>query len=206
VSIDDFKAAAADYKSFGIPAEAPSLEGYLFPATYTFDPGLSAKQILQTMVDRMFKSLDAAGVAPADRHKVVTLASIIQKEGGSVTDFYKVSRVFTNRLNKGMLLQSDATVSYGAGGTTISTTAAQRADATNPYNTYAHPGLPVGPISAPGDDAIDAAINPVDGTWLYFVLVNGKTGETVFSNTVAEHNAAVKQWQAWLKANPDWQQ
>jgi UPF0755 protein len=204
VPLDELTAASADFASFGIPAEAPSLEGYLFPATYSFDPGLSAQELLQTMVDRMFKSLDAAGVAVEDRHRVLTLAALIQKEGGSTDDFYKVSRVFTNRLDQGMLLQSDATVSYGSGGTSILTTAAERADASNPYNTYVHAGLPVGPICAPGDDAIDAALNPVDGTWLYFVLVNGKTGETTFSTTLAEHNAAVKVWQKWLKDNPDW--
>jgi UPF0755 protein len=204
IDIDELNTAAADFTSFGLPEQAPSLEGYLFPATYSFDPGLSAHDLLQTMVTRMFKSLDAAGVAPEDRHSVVTLASLVQKEGGNVEDFYKVSRVFTNRLDQGILLQSDATVSYGSGNTSISTTAAERADASNPYNTYVHPGLPVGPICAPGDDAIDAALNPVDGSWLYFVLVNGETGETTFSNTLAEHNAAVKVWQKWLKDHPDW--
>ena len=203
IDLAEFEAAAADLASFGIPAQAPSLEGYLFPATYTFDPGLSAHDILAQMVARCFQSLDAQGVAVDDRHRVLTLAALIQKEGGSKDDFYKVSRVFTNRINIGMLLQSDATVSYGSGGTSISTTAAERADANNPYNTYVHAGLPVGPIGAPGDDAIDAALHPVDGPWLYFVLINGETGETTFSETLAQHNAAVKVWQAWLKAHPD---
>lgn len=204
VPLADFKAAAADYASFGIPAEAPSLEGYLFPATYTFDPGLSAHDILQTLVNRQFQALDSAGVAVADRHRVLTMAGLIQKEGGPVADFPQVSRVFTNRIEQGMLLQSDATVSYGAGSTSIFTTDAQRADASNPYNTYVHQGLPIGPISAPGDAAIAAALNPVAGPWLYFVLVNGETGETTFSTTNAEHNAAVKVWQKWLKDHPDW--
>jgi UPF0755 protein len=204
ISLEEFQTAAKDYASFGIPSKAPSLEGYLFPATYSFDPDLTAQQILQTMVDRMFTSLDAAGVSEANRHKVVTLAALIQKEGGKVSDFYKVSRVFTNRLDQGMLLQSDATVSYGAGSTGIFTTAAQRADAKNKYNTYVHPGLPIGPICAPGDDAIKAALKPVAGSWLYFVLVNGKTGQTTFSNTIAEHEAAVAVWRQWLKDNPDW--
>jgi UPF0755 protein len=203
IELAEFETASKDLASFGIPAEAPSLEGYLFPATYTFDPGLSAHDILQQLVDRSIKSLDAAGVAPADRHRVLTMAALIQKEGGSVDDFYKVSRVFQNRIDQGMLLQSDATVSYGAGSSSISTTGAQRADANNPYNTYVHPGLPVGPIGAPGDDAIDAALHPADGPWLYFVLVNGETGETAFSKNLAEHNAAVKVWQKWLRAHPD---
>jgi UPF0755 protein len=202
VSEEQLKAAAADRGSFGIPAQAPSLEGYLFPATYQFDPGTTAHQMLQTMVDKMFSVLDADGVAPEQRHQVLTLASMTQKEGGSTADFLKVARVWDNRLAIGMHLQSDATVSYGVGGTTIETTPAERADASNPYNTYANPGLPIGPIANPGQAAIDATLHPAAGPWLYFVLVNGDTGETVFSTTLAEHNAAVKLWQQWLSAHP----
>jgi UPF0755 protein len=195
-------AAAADYKTYGLPAEAPSLEGYLFPATYNLDPGLSAHQIFQLFVDTMFQHLKAAGVAPADYHKTLTLAGLTQKEGGNVDDFYKIARVWDNRLAKGMNLQSDASVAYGAGSTSIETTPAQRADKSNPYNTYANPGLPIGPISNPGDKAIDATLHPADGTWLYFVVVNCKTGETVFSDTIAQQNAANAQLGQWLKANP----
>jgi UPF0755 protein len=202
ISGDQLKAAAADYKSYGLPAEAPSLEGYLFPATYTLDPGITAHQVFQTMVTEMFRRLDAAGVLPADRHRVLTLAALTQKEGGNDADFLKVARVWDNRLAQGMNLQSDATVSYGVGGTTISTTNAERADKSNPYNTYANPGLPIGPISNPGQAAIDATLHPADGPWLFFVLVNGDTGETTFSTTLAEHNAAVKVWQTWLRAHP----
>jgi UPF0755 protein len=202
VTADQLTAAAADFHSYGLPAEAPSLEGYLFPATYNLDPGLTAHDMVQMMVKEMFARLDAAGVAPADRHHVLTLAALTQKEGGNAADFLKVARVWDNRLAQGMHLQSDATVSYGVGGTTISTTDAERADASNPYNTYANPGLPIGPISNPGEAAINATLHPADGPWLYFVLVNGETGETTFSTTLAEHNAAVKVWQAWLRAHP----
>ncbi len=202
VPLAALQAAAKHPSAYGVPSGAPSLEGFLFPATYQFDPGLPAKTILQRMVARMNQSLKAHGVSRADELKVLTLASIIQKEGGSTKDFYKVSTVFHNRLRQGIRLQSDATVSYGAHSSKILTTAAQRADAANRYNTYAHAGLPVGPIAAPGDAAIDAALHPVKGAWLYFVLVNGQTGQTVFSNTLAEHNVAVAQWQAWLHAHP----
>jgi len=200
--LSQLQAEAKNFTQFGLPAGAPSLEGFLFPATYNFDPGTPAKVMLQAMVTRMNTSLKSHGVAPADELRVLTLASIIQKEGGTSADFYKVSRVFTNRLAVKMPLQSDATVSYGAGSKTISTTGAQRADASNPYNTYAHAGLPVGPIASPGDTAIDAALHPVAGPWIYFVLVNGYTGETVYSTTAAGQAAGVKQWQAWLKAHP----
>jgi UPF0755 protein len=202
VPMSQLQAEAKNFSQFGLPAGFPSLEGYLFPATYSFDPGTTAKVMLQAMVTRMTQSLKSHGVAPADALRVLTLASVIQKESGTSSDDYKVSRVFTNRLAVGMPLQSDATVSYGAGSKTIATTAAQRADASNLYNTYAHAGLPVGPIASPGDTAIDAAIHPVAGPWIYFVLVNGDTGETVFSTTAAGQAAGVKQWQAWLKAHP----
>jgi UPF0755 protein len=206
VPLADLEAAAKNPSAYGVPKAAPSLEGFLFPATYQFDPGTPAKTILQRMVSRMNQSLKSHGVSAADELKVLTLASIIQKEGGSTKDFYKVSTVFHNRLNQGINLQSDATVSYGANSSKILTTAAQRANAANKYNTYIHAGLPVGPIAAPGDAAIDAALHPVKGSWLYFVLVNGQTGQTVFSNTLAEHNVAVKQWQAWLRAHPGYGQ
>lgn len=202
IPVADYVAAAKDPTSYGVSPDAPGLEGYLFPATYRFDPGVDAKGVLTTLVDRTFASLDKAGVAPADRLKVLTLASIIQREAGrNPDDFYKVSRVFTNRLNDGWHLESDATVSYGSGRThTVWTTPEERADASNKYNTYANPGLPIGPIGAVGDLAIDAALHPVDGPWFYFVPVNLDTGETVFSETLAQHNAAVNQLHAWCAA------
>ena len=124
------------------------------------------------------------------------MASIVQKEGGSTDDFYKVSRVFANRIADGMPLQSDATVAYGTGSKEVDTTDAQRNDESNKYNTYVIQGLPVGPISNPGDDAIKAALNPADGTWLYFVTVNLDTGLTCFSDTIDQHDAAVLLYQA----------
>jgi UPF0755 protein len=193
---DEFKAAGADFASLGVPADAPSIEGFLFPATYEFQPNQTAAEMLKTMVDRTYEALDAAGVAVDQRTYVLTLAGLIQSESGSTEDMYKVSRVFQNRIADGMNLQSDATVRYGAGGGEVDTTAAERENAANPYNTYANPGLPVGPISNPGDDAIDAALHPAEGEWRYFVTVNLDTGETVFSVTADEHAAAVEQYQA----------
>ena len=198
---EEFKAVTLT--DLGLSTKLPSLEGYLFPATYDLDKSLTAKQILQMMVNRMTEELDAAGVAPNKRHEVLTLASVIQKEARKTGDFYKVSRVFLNRIANGMHLQSDATVSYGSGGTTVTTTDAERADP-NLYNTYVHAGLPVGPISAPGSLAIDAALHPAAGDWLYFCAINLKTGETVFSKTFAEHQRAVAQWQQWMRENPGW--
>jgi UPF0755 protein len=204
IPVSEFEAVAANYTALGVPESSPSLEGYLFPATYDFEPGVTATQMLQTMVDRMTQALDSAGVADEDRFRILTMAALIQKEAGSAEDMFIVSRLFYNRLEAGMNLQSDATVSYGSGGTSIHTTDAERADASNLYNTYANEGLPVGPISAPGDDAIAAAVAPADGNWLYMVLVNGETGETKFSETYEEHLVAVEEWQAWYNAHPGW--
>ncbi|MDQ4138708.1 MAG: endolytic transglycosylase MltG [Actinomycetota bacterium] len=205
VPLEELQAIAEDHESLGVPADAPSIEGYLFPATYEFDPGTPARDILQRMVDRMLESLDAAGVAPEDRHRILTIASLVQREAGTAEDFPKVSRVVYNRLDADMMLQFDSTSHYGwqvsrgeppTG--SVFTTDEERAD-DNPYNTYAKTGLPAGPIAAPGDAAIQAALNPADGDWLYFVAVNLETGESVFSSTLDEHNDAVEQLRAWCQ-------
>jgi len=202
--VSEFEEAAKNPTALGVPAGFPSIEGFLFPATYQFDPGTTAQGALQKLVATMQQHLQADGVPAGDDLKVLTMASIVQREAGSVPDMGKVARVFQNRLDKGMLLQSDATVSYGTGRTDhVTTTGAERADKSNKYNTYANPGLPIGPIALPGDDAIKAAMNPTPGPWIYFVAVNLKTGETVFSTTQAEHDAAVKQWQAWCKQSSE---
>jgi UPF0755 protein len=139
---------------------------------------------------------------PASRQEtVLTTASIVQAEGGSENDFGKVARVIANRLDdklrNGARLQMDSTVAYGTGKNGIFTTAAERADAKNRYNTYAHPGLPMGPIGNPGKAAIQAALRPTPGDWLFFVVVNLDTGETKFTSSKADHDRYTRQFQAW---------
>lgn len=209
VPLEEFEALEEDYKSFGLPGKAPSLEGYLFPARYEFDPGTSARDMVQRLVDRMKVALDDAGVASDDRHRVLTIASLVQREARHEEDFFKVSRVVQNRLDKGMMLQFDSTSHYGyrwAHGTEASgsvfTTDDERADG-NPYNTYVHKGLPPGPIAAPGEAAIRAATEPAQGNWLYFVAVNLATGETVFTETLSQHNDAVAQLRQWCRASDE---
>ncbi len=199
--LSDLQNAATNLTSIGVPADEVSAEGWLFPATYDFDPGITATSVLQQMVNRMKQELKRFKVAEKDAHRVLTLAALIQAEARLEEDFYKVSRVFLNRLSEGMHLQSDATVSYGVNGKTVSTSAADRSNK-NGYNTYLYGGLPIGPISAPGAIAIDAAVNPAAGKWLYFCTVNLKTGETVFSESYAEHGVAVRQWRQWMLENP----
>ncbi|MCP1502152.1 UPF0755 protein [Curtobacterium herbarum] len=202
----DVEAAAKDLSAYGLPSGVTTLEGWLFPATYPINPKWTAEQYFKTMVDTMKQHLKSAGVAEADQERVVVFASLVQKEAGLAADYPKVARVFQNRLDDGMLLQSDATVAYGTGNThRVTTTDAERADASNRYNTYQHEGLPPAPISNPGDLAINAVTKMATGNWRYFVTVNLETGETVFSDTLAQHEQAVKQFQAWLRAHPDYQ-
>ena len=203
IPVEEFQAAVKDPQKYGLPKNLPNMDGYLFPATYDLTKDTTASEIIQTMVDRMREELDKFGVSTADQHKVLTLASLVQREARATEDFYKVSRVFQNRLEADMPLQSCATISYFTGGSSFVNTAAERATK-NPYNTYLYPGLPIGPIGAPGSTAIDAALNPVTGPWLFFVAVNLESGETAFSTTYDEHLKAVSRWDAWLRQNPEW--
>lgn len=202
IPLEDLQAAVEDPSTYGV--EADSLEGWLFPAVYTFDPDATAEDVIRRMVDRTRESLDSAGVPDADAQRILTIASIIQREGRTA-DFDKVSRVIQNRLDQGMKLQMDSTAQYGYGelhaGSVSTSKEAQNDD--NPWNTYVIDGLPVGPIANPGDAAIDAAMHPADGPWLYFVTINLNTGETQFSETYEEHQQGIDKWHAWCRANPD---
>ena len=202
LNLSELESEVEDLSSLGIPANAPSIEGYLFPATYEFDPGASAETVVKTLVNRTLDELIDLGVAESAWHETLTMASIVQVEG-KPRDFAKVARVFFNRIEQGMPLQSDATVSYATNGTTVTTTDEQRAT-DSPYNTYYYTGLPVGPINSPGSDAIRATLQPETGEWLYFVTINLETGETVFTNTYQEHLVEVKKFQAWIREHPEW--
>ena len=181
----------------------PTLEGYLFPATYQFDPGVNAPEVIETMLQKTTEVLNRLGVDVSESLELLTFASIIQEEAKKREDFYKVSNVFHNRVEKGMLLQTDPTVKYYYEGS-IDSFQEGIADTSNPYNTYVYPGLPPGPISSPGELAIDAALNPADGDYLFFVTIDLRTGETVFSKTLREHEKAVELYRQWLRDNPDW--
>lgn len=200
--VEDFQAAVENPSTYGVAAD--SLEGWLFPAVYTFDPDVTAEQVIRRMVDRTRESLASADVPEADAQRILTIASIIQREGRA-DDFDKVSRVIQNRLDDGMKLQMDSTAQFGYGelhaGVVSTSEEAQFDD--NPWNTYVIDGLPKGPIATASDAAIDAAMHPADGPWLYFVTINPQTGETVFSTTYEEHQAAIGTWQQWCRDNPD---
>lgn len=195
--------AALDSQMSRVSDKAPTLEGYLFPATYTFDPGVTAEVVITAMVNRMEAELQSYDRELKDSHDLLSIAALIQAEGKIREDFFRISRVFANRLEVGMPLQSDPTVKYRYEGEQSNFTDGVR-DRSNPFNTYIFGGVPVGPVGNPGSLAIEAALRPADGDWLYFVSINLKTGETVFSETLAEHERAADLYRAWLRANPGW--
>lgn len=184
-------------------------EGYLFPATYGIGPQDKPLDILQMMVQRWQQAADDAdleteagklGYTPAE---LMTVASLVQAEGRG-NDMPKIARVIYNRIENpdngetNGLLQVDATVNYALhrkGVVAVTTDETQNTD--SPYNTYLNPGLPPGPIEAPGDDAIQAATHPASGSWLYYVTVNLKTGETKFAddyNTFLKYKQEYQQY------------
>jgi len=196
----EFEAALADTAALGLPAYAEgNPEGYLFPATYEFGPEAQPADMLKAMVVRWQQAVSdvdleakaqALGYTP---HEMMTIASLLEAEGrGDYTP--KIARVIYNRLenpDNGVtngLLQIDATVNYALGKKGIARLTQEEIDsvADNPYNTYTQVGLPPGPIEAPGQAAMEAALNPEAGDWLFYVTVNLATGETKFASTEAE--------------------
>jgi UPF0755 protein len=206
VPVAQYSAAAKDAAALGLPAVAKgNVEGYLFPATYEFPVKATAAQQLKTMVAKALEELEKAGVSEADFQKTLIVASIVEGEAG-VADRGKVARVVENRLDNPTgptvgLLQMDSTVNFALQKRGNLTKAEYESAKSNPYDTYAHKGLPPGPISSPGAKAIEAAAHPTAGPWFYFVTVNYDTGETLFATTQAEHDRNNAQRQAWCDAN-----
>ncbi|MEN8687044.1 MAG: endolytic transglycosylase MltG, partial [Desulfuromonadales bacterium] len=177
--------------------EADSLEGYLFPETYTYTSSSTVRQLLRAMVDQLNRHfspamLERAAALQMNRHELLTLASIIQKEAGNVMEMPLISAVFHNRLKRGIALQADPTVIYGIADFDGNLTRKHLATPT-PYNTYRKRGLPPGPIASPGLFALRAAANPAKTKALYFVARGDGTHE--FSETLREHNRAVRRYQ-----------
>ena len=202
ITIAELDEAIADQLS-RLPTDAPSIEGFLFPATYSFDPNPKAGEVVRAMVDRMEQELLKYEIPLADSLPTLTLASMVASEGRFEDDLFKISRVFLNRLEIGMALQSDQTVKYRYEGNLESFQEGLK-DTESLFNTFSHVGLPVGPITNPGGLAIEAALRPADGAWLYFVAINLDTGETVFSETLREHEIAAEIYRQWLRDSPDY--
>ncbi|MBP1136061.1 UPF0755 protein [Arthrobacter sp. PvP023] len=206
IPVAELKSLSDAPAQFGLPAKAKNLEGYLAPGEHRFPLGTPAKEILQNLVTTTTDELKAQGVTdPAKQYDVVTVASIVQAEGGQA-EYGDVAGAIYNRLKPNNtetagLIQSDATVTYGLGIKSFHIDEDQKADKSNPYNTYANQGLPVGPIGSPGKNAIDAAAKPKANDYMYWVTINLDTKETKFSKTLAEHNQYVEQYNAWCAAN-----
>jgi UPF0755 protein len=191
---DSFSCLLADptfLAAEGLPPEGP--EGYLFPDTYAFPLATPADRILRTMIrgfrevftpELTLRALDQG----LSVHQAVTLASLIEAEAARADERRLVAAVFLNRLRRGMPLQSDPTVLYGRTGEDRTITRADLRRPT-PHNTYIIPGLPPTPIANPGRAALQAAVDPADVDYLYFVARGDGSHE--FTSTLAAHNAAV---------------
>lgn len=177
--------------------EADSLEGYLFPETYSFPRGTKAKDVIKAMVDGLHHVWGSDLQAQAVRmnlslHQVLTLASVIEKETGAKEERELIAAVFHNRLRKKIPLQSDPTVIYGLAAFD-GNIHKRDLSSLSPYNTYRVQGLPPGPIGSPGVHSLRAALFPAQASYLYFVSRNDGTHH--FSSTLAEHNQAVEKYQ-----------
>ena len=177
-------------------------EGYLFPATYEVLPHETALGVLTGMVQRFEQEATQVNLPTAARQvhltegQVITMASLVEAEGGRVSDYPKIARVIYNRLAQGIPLQLDSTVLYGLNTYGI-IASNQQLTSPSPYNTYRHKGLTPGPIDSPGAAAIQAVLHPASGNWIYFVTVNPKTGETLFTASQAQF----EQYRAELQYN-----
>ncbi|MFE1958813.1 endolytic transglycosylase MltG [Streptomyces sp. NPDC059479] len=172
-------------------------EGYLFPATYPINSSTTPAGLLSYMVRTANQKFTGDQItAGSERngmtiYQSVTIASIVQAEADTPTDMAKVSRVVHNRLALGMPLQMDSTLNYALNRNTLDTTHADT-KIDSPYNTYQRKGLPPTPIGNPGEEAMNAALNPSRGEWLYFVTV--AEGDTRFTNNYSEHQKNVEEF------------
>ena len=197
----EFENLASDKAKFGVPEKFPDLEGWLHPGEYRFPLDATAEQVLQEMVDRTKDTLKKNDVPEDKWFEVLTIGSIVEFEG-TPSNYPSVAGAIENRMNNpegetSGFIQSDASVTYGLGKKTVHLTDEEKKDKSNPYNTYANPGLPVGPIGSPSDDAIAAAAKPEKNDYYYWVTVNLDTGETKFAKTYEEHQKYVEQYQNW---------
>ena len=173
--------------------KAPSLEGYLFPDTYKLSRHTAPEELCRLMTARFREVWRGLGAA-AGPHDVVTLASLVEKEGKLSEERPMIAAVFLNRLRIGMKLDCDPTTIYAAVLDGRYSGAIHRSDLNSPnaYNTYQHAGLPPGPIASPGLGSLHAALHPADTRALYFVLHPDGSGSHEFSNDSAAHQKAVE--------------
>jgi UPF0755 protein len=183
-------AAEANVKLIAdLDPQAPSLEGYLFPDTYHFSRHATPLQMQEAMV-RRFRQVAAGIGMSGDDHRVVTLASLIERETPIPAERPLVASVFVNRMAKGMPLMTDPSVIYAAllEGRYRGKIYASDLQSPSPYNTYKHSGLPPGPICSPSADSLKSAMHPAQTDYLYFVAASADpSGKSRFSATLEEH-------------------
>ena len=175
-----------------IDPAAQTLEGYLFPDTYQFTRIDTPHDIAAAMVHRFRQTAQKIGLlGKPDIHRIVTMASIVEKETAVPEERPLVASIYYNRLDRNMLLGADPTVIYAAliSGRYRGTIYQSDLQFDHPYNTYKFPGLPPGPIANPGAGSLEAAMHPATSDFLYFVSDNN--GHHRFSRTAAEHDRNV---------------
>lgn len=166
------------------------LEGYLFPATYPFyEENPSIESIIEAMLNQtqlvIAKYADTMAEKEKNTHELLTMASLIEKEATAKADRHLISSVFYNRISSKMPLQTDPTVAYALG-RHLERTLYEHLDVDSPYNTYKYQGLPPGPIANSGESSIEAALNPAESDYLFFLAEYG-TGEVHYAKTFEEH-------------------
>lgn len=180
---------------FVVAAQKPDdvdLEGYLFPDTYRFSADMGAVKIAEIMLVNMAEHVNDLGTPDGDAagmttHEVLTLASIVEREVRQPDTMKNVADIFLKRLEIGMALQADSTVNYVTGGKDPSISFDDRDNTDSPYNTYQHPGLPPGPISAPSQNALQAVMDPIHNDYFYFLTTDD--GEIYYAATNEQHAA-----------------
>lgn len=195
----ELEAAVTSPEELGLPAYAQgNAEGFLFPATYTVRPDATATRVLTDMVTRFGQAAESVGLdeGALPAYETLIIASLIEAEARLPEDYPKVARVVHNRLDIDMPLQFDSTVNYALQADKELVTL-EDLGTESPYNTYQNTGLPPAPISSPGEAAMQAALEPAEGGWLYFVTVEPETGETKFTDDYDEF----LQFKAEYKAN-----
>lgn len=190
-SIDLESEIVGDYKKYEFLKDVPNkydLQGFLFPNTYYFDPNVQSKDVVLRMLDNFDQKLDSDLRKQIENQEksifdIITMASLIEKEVRTWEDKQIVSGILWKRLEIGMGLQVDATITFLTGKKTVSN---GDTEIDSPYNTYFYPGLPIAPICNPGLESIKAALSPVETDYLYYLST--PEGETIFSETLEKHN------------------
>ncbi len=208
VSEDSVRAAVTDTawkRRLNVPA--PTLEGYLFPATYSFADGTSAREAVRVMLERFESGWkpewnDRLHDLAISRHTAMTMAAIVEKEARKAEERPIIAAVYWNRVKKGMKLQADPTVQYALPAH-VDRVLYRDLEIDSKYNTYKYAGLPPGPIASPGEASIAAALSPANVPYLFFVA--HPDGHHEFRTTFAEHKKAIalvkRQRQADSKGN-----